>query len=48
MFARDILAKAGWVVNESKDQEPAQDNVLLGSQVDTINLKFRIPIANIE
>ena len=48
MFAGDILARAGWVVNESKDQEPAQDNILLGSKVNTIDLKFRIPMAKIE
>ena len=35
-------------VNESKDQEPAHDNILLGSQVDTINLMFRISITKIE
>ena len=47
MFAIDTLARAGWVVNESKDHEPAQDNVLLGSQVDAIDLKFRFPVTKI-
>ena len=47
-FARDVLGRAGWVINTVKDQEPAQDNILLGSVVDTIDLKLRIPWAKIE
>ena len=47
-FVREILGRAGWVINTSKDQEPAQDNILLGSVVDTINLKYQIPLAKIE
>ena len=39
-FARDVLGRAEWVINTLKDQEQAQDNILLGSVVDTINLKF--------
>ena len=39
-FARDVLGRAGWVINMAKDQEPAQDDTLLGSVVDTIILKF--------
>ena len=36
------------MINTSKDQEPAQDNTLLGSVVDTLDLKFRIPSKKIE
>ena len=39
-FIRDILGHAGWMINTSKDQEPAQDNIILGSVVDTLDLKF--------
>ena len=36
------------MINTSKDQEPAQDNILLGSVVKTLDLKFRIPSKKIE
>ena len=42
------MARDGWVVNKSKDQAPAQNNVLLGSQCDTIALKFRTNVKKIE
>ena len=42
-MARDILGRAGWVINEKKDQLPSQSNVLLGSVCDTLELKFKIP-----
>ena len=47
-LARDVLGRAGWVINTSKDQIPAQDNVLLGSVVDTKSMQFKIPTKNIE
>ena len=42
-FARDILGRAGWIINTKKEQTPSQSNVLLGSVCDTLALKFRIP-----
>ena len=42
------MGHAGWMINTSKDQEPATDNTLLGSVVDTLDLKFRIPSKKIE
>ena len=36
------------MINTSKDQEPAQDNILLGLVVDTVNLKFKIPSKKVE
>ena len=47
-FARYVLGRAGWVINTSKDQEPAQDNILLGSVKDTKKLEFKIPSKKIE
>ena len=43
-----MLGRAGWVVNTSKDQIPAQDNVLLGSVVDTKAMQFKIPNKKME
>ena len=48
LFARDVLGRAGWVINTVKDQEPVQVDILLGSMVDTLDLKFRIPLAKME
>ena len=48
LFTRDVLGHAGWVINTVKDQEPAQDNILLGSVIDTLDLKFRIPLKKME
>ena len=42
------MTRAGWVVNESNDQELAQNSILLRSQCDTIDLKFRIVAHKIE
>ena len=47
-FARDVLGCAGWVINTSKDQIPAQDNVLLGAVVDTKAMQFKIPNKKME
>ena len=47
-FARDVLGHAGWVINTSKDEIPAQDNILLGSVVDTRTIQFKIPTKKIE
>ena len=42
------MTRAGWIVNESRDQPLAQDNIWLESQCDTVNFKFRIPSKKIE
>ena len=42
LFVRDTLARAGWVVNKTKDQAPDKDNILLGAQSDTVDFKFKI------
>ena len=47
-FARDVLGRAGWVINTSKDQIPAQDNISLGSVVDTKAIQFKIPTKKIK
>ena len=39
-FVRDILGHAGLMMNTSKDEQPAQDHIILGSVVDTLDLKF--------
>ena len=40
-FARDVMGRAGWIVNVIKD-------LLLGAQYDMVNLKIRIPVQKIE
>ena len=42
------MGHAGWVINTSKDQIPAQDNILSGSVVDTKTMQFKIPTKKIE
>ena len=42
------MGRAGWVVNTSKDQILAQDNISLGSMVDTKTMQFKIPNKKIE
>ena len=37
-LARDILGRAGWVINESKSQVPDRKANFLGSVIDTVNM----------
>ena len=46
--ARDVVGRAGWMFNESKGQDPAQDSIFLGFVVDTVNWVFKIPEKKME
>ena len=47
-MAKDIMGRAGFVFNEDKGKEPSQEALLLGSVIDTKEMKFKIPLKKIE
>jgi len=44
----DVLRRAGFVENASKRQQPAQRQVFLGLEIDTVNQMIRVPEAKLE
>ena len=48
LVAKQTLRKAGWVVSDSKTLGPSQRLKYLGLEIDSVHMKFFIPVAKLE